>query len=252
MRFKSNLHLHSSEDPLDGNSCDFTAKEIIDQAAEQGFDVLALTLHTACGYSPELAAYAENLGILLIPGIEQYIEGAHVLILNCDTRAEHVRTFVELEMYKSLKPDIFVVAPHPYHPGPICLHEKLEANISLFDAIEHSWFYMWLYNPNRRAAKLARRYGLPLIATSDTHKRKYLNTNYALIIAKTKTIPAIFAAIRRQQFTNVTRPAHFWTDMVYAIGIKEILGHPVRFLLGNALTKDKSRAPVSEPASAKE
>ena len=63
---KADLHLHTAEDPNDRVS--YTAKELISKAADEGFEVLAITNHQCLTFNQRLSAYARERGILLIPG----------------------------------------------------------------------------------------------------------------------------------------------------------------------------------------
>src|SRR5690242_18968237 len=88
---KVDLHLHSSEDPLDRINYDATA--LIDRAAELGFDALALTLHDGLLDSDRVQEYARERDIILLPGIERTIRGKHVLLLNFPIVSHHVYPF---------------------------------------------------------------------------------------------------------------------------------------------------------------
>jgi predicted metal-dependent phosphoesterase TrpH len=213
MEIKTCLHFHSSDDPQDFIPYDFRAG--IDAAARAGFGTIALTCHNKFVDDPEYEAYAREKGILLIKGIEKNILGRHVVILNADAEAEKLETFGDLAQYKKERPEIFVLAPHPYFGLPYCLGKKLDRNISLFDAIEFSWFYNEKINFNKKAEETARKNNLPFIATSDTHKLEILDRCYAVIDAESKTPEAIFKAIRQKKFKNVYSPAKFWKDMVF-------------------------------------
>lgn len=216
MRLKANLHFHTEDDPED-SQINYTFYEGVDKAAELGFEVIALTCHDKYIDSAAYKQYAASKNILLIPGIEKNIEKRHVIILNADPAVESVNTFEKLENYKKDRPDIFLIAPHPYFYTSYCLKEKLEQNIHLFDAIEYSWFYSKNVNPNIRGELIAKKYNLPLIAASDTHNLGFLNTSYALIKAEEKTETAIFNAIRSHKFQNITSPRKFWREMVWQV-----------------------------------
>ena len=230
MKLKSNFHFHSSEDPYEKH-LDYTFKEAIDYAAQRNFQVLAITLHGTFGYTKELSRYAQEKNILLVPGIEQFIENKHVLILGCQKDIEQVQTFAELRKYKKENPQICIIAPHPYFPGRISLQQKLAQNQDLFDAIEKSWFYTRWIDQNKKAQAFAQKLSLPYLATSDTHFLKYLNNAFANIEVSEKTIPAVLGAIKAGNFQNETRPVHFWKDMVWQIGTKEVLRRPWRLYL---------------------
>ena len=79
-KLKVDFHTHTDDDPWE--KIDYNALQLIDRAGEQGFDALAITNHDVITYSKELAAYAADKGILLIPGVEAKFSNKHVLILN--------------------------------------------------------------------------------------------------------------------------------------------------------------------------
>lgn len=225
MKLKTNLHLHTSDDPYD-TFISYSTKEAIDRAATLGFEVLALTLHERCGYTKERAAYAREKNILLIPGIEKFIENKHVLILGCDHAVLQIETFKDLAAYKATRPEICIIAPHPYFPGAISLGKKLEEHSTLFDAVEKSWFANNSINYNRKARAVAEKNNLPFIATSDTHFLKYLDIAYTLLEVEEKTEAAVLKAIKTGSFENKSKPARFFADMLWQVGVKTILPSP--------------------------
>lgn len=217
--FKANLHFHTGDDVED--PVQYTFHEGIDKAAALGFEIMGLTCHNQFIDSHDYVAYAEKRGILLIPGIEKTIEKRHVVILNANKEAENITTFTKLQGYKKLYPEIFVIAPHPYFYGNFSLKEKLEQNLHLFDAIEHSWFYSRIFNRNVRGELIAKKHNLPFLATSDTHILETLERSYALIDSKTKTIPAVFKALREKKYKNVTAPLKTFDKMIWKIFFRE-------------------------------
>lgn len=202
MIIKTNLHLHTADDPKDKIS--YSAYEAINKAKEKGFGALAITCHKKVVFKKEYAAYAKQKGILLISGLETEIEKKHIVILGCGQDAEKIKTFQELKNYKEKNPQIFILAPHPFVPDlkRVSLGRKLEQNIELFDAIELTIFSNKIFNFNKKAAKVAKKYNKPLIATSDAHQLKDLDRGYALVNANEKTTGAIFEAIKKGQFEN--------------------------------------------------
>ena len=228
MKLKANFHFHTKEDPED--MVQYTLKEGIDYAAKHGFDVLAVTCHNYFAWTQEHAEYAEERGILLVPGIELTVgekkkfklsghkKGKHVVVVNATKEAEQVHTFEELEEYKRNHPESVIIAAHPYFYGNFSLKKYLLKYIHLFDAIEHSWFYSkHFFNRNEYAVPVALENELPLIATSDTHyfSRGNMDRNYALLITDEKTIPAVCNAIKNGDFENVTKPSSFLIDMFF-------------------------------------
>ena len=197
---KADLHLHTAEDPNDRVS--YTAKELISKAADQGFEVLAITNHQCLTFNQKLSDYARERGILLIPGMEINLHHRHVLFLNPPS-AKKVSDFSSLAALR--RPDRLIMAPHPYFPNPRSLNGYLLKNIKVFDAIEYCHFYSHQINFNQKAVRVSRLHGLPLVGNSDTHFLPQLGTTYSLIYAE-KEPEAIFEAIRHKRIEIVSRP----------------------------------------------
>lgn len=202
MLLKADFHIHTREDPHD--FIRHTAVELLGEAARQGFQVIALTCHNKRIHTEDLARRAEDLGILLIPGVEAAIEGKHTLLLDMPYSRLRVRSFQHVRERK--RDGGLVIAPHPFFPAPKCLNGKLRENLDLFDAIEFSHFYTRTLDFNRKAVDYARAHDLPLVGTSDCHRLWQLGTTYSLLEAEAKTIPAVFAAIRAGRVRVVTSP----------------------------------------------
>jgi predicted metal-dependent phosphoesterase TrpH len=203
MILKADFHIHTREDPHD--FIRYTAVELLQEAARQGFDVLALTCHNKRIHDDDLRRRAEDLGILLIPGVEAAIEGKHTLLLDMPYSRLKVRNFRHV---RALKRDGgLVIAPHPFFPAPKCLGAKLRENIDLFDAIEFSHFYTRNFDSwNRKAVQYARRMDMPLVGTSDCHRIWQLGTTYSLVDVHEKSVEGVFAAIRAGRVRVVTAP----------------------------------------------
>ncbi len=201
-KLKADLHIHSranhSSKPAKCNSF-----AIIDRAAELGYEVLAITDHDVVTYNQYLAGYAQERGILLIPGLERTIEGRHVLLYNFDFSRGTFDTFDSIKRYK--RSDTLVIAPHPFFPGGHSLHYRLEENLGLFDAIELSHFYTKKIDFNKLAVEKARQYNLPLVGNSDTHFLFQMGTTYSLIEAE-KDIESVIRAVKLSRVEVVSQP----------------------------------------------
>jgi predicted metal-dependent phosphoesterase TrpH len=197
---KADLHLHTAEDPLD--RIRYTAKELISEAADEGFEVLSITNHHRVTFNPELFSYAQERGILLIPGIEITIRRRHVLILNPPS-GKTCSDFPHLS--KLRRPETLIVAPHPYYPSMYSLNGHLLRHRDLFDAVEYCHFYSPRINFNQKAIEVCQSYGFPLIGNSDAHFLSQFGTTYSLIHAE-KNLESIFKAIREHRVAVVTRP----------------------------------------------
>jgi len=216
-KLKADLHVHCAEDPLD--RVEHSAEQLIETAAQKEFDAICIANHRVITYNKELSQYAERQGIVLIPGIEKPIEGKHVLLVNVDWRVHAVETFHELRRWK--RDNTLVIAPHPYYPKGICLRSALERNIDLFDAIEYSFFYSGFVNFNERARKVAEKYTMPTVGSSDCHDIRDLGLTYTLIDSE-KNVDAILNAVRNGKTEVVTKALTFL--QVCARGVSGVVG----------------------------
>jgi len=202
---KCDFHMHSLEDPLDVLEHD--AFELIDCAAKLKYQVLALTLHRRLHFPAELPDYAKSKGILMISGVECYLDRKEVLLLGATEK--DVKSLKTLQDLRSLKRErgagLIMIAPHPFYGLGQCLGRKLVEFADIFDAVELCHFYTRWWNPNEKAAEVARQIGKPMIACSDSHELKWLKHHYCHLQAK-PTQEDVFDAIRMGRIENVTRP----------------------------------------------
>ena len=197
---KSDLHLHTAEDPLD--RIRYSSKELISKAADEGFDVISITNHHKMTFNQDLFSYAHERGILLIPGVELTIKRRHVLVLN----PPPFKTCPDFPSLSRLRrPETLIIAPHPYFPGTYSLNGYLLRYLHLFDALEYCHFYSPRINFNQRAVEVSRSFGFPLVGNSDAHFLSQLGTTYSFIYAE-KNLEAIFEAIRQNRVRVATRP----------------------------------------------
>ena len=213
---KADLHLHTAEDPLD--EIDYTALELVDHAADQGFRVLAVTLHDKVFDEPAAFARARERGVLLIPAAELRIEGADAVLLNVTAaEAAEIRTFDDLRRLRAARGEsLLVFAPHPFYRLGGSIGPRIEGLLDCFDAIEFCHFHVPLFDPNVPAVRLARRTGKPLLATSDAHRRRFFGQHYSLLGLPDNTPPtieAVFEAIRADRIRRVS-PTGGWTRLV--------------------------------------
>ena len=205
MRLMADLHTHTSDDPWDNVS--YSAEELIAAAAAQGIQALAITCHGVLAHNHYLQEFARRRGILLIPGIESFVEGRHVLILNPDPEQVRVQSFDEL---RRLGPrHAAIIAPHPYFPVGMSLMNKLQEHVDLFHAIEYHSFYTRTINFNRKAERAAKEFNLPLVGTSDNHTFPYEPTTFTWIESQEATVPAVIDAICRGAVTVESRPCSY-------------------------------------------
>jgi predicted metal-dependent phosphoesterase TrpH len=214
---KVDLHIHTLDDPKD--VIDYSAHQLLERAQSLGFGVLAITLHDAVFDRPEVFADARAMGILLIPAAEMRLEGADVIVLNI--RREEVadlETFADLRALRARRGDsIFTIAPHPFYVLGGSIGPRLLDEMDCFDAIELCHFHNFLLNPNRRAARVAKEFGKPLIATSDAHRLHAFGHHYTSIPRPAElTIENVFAALCSNMI-RLTSPAASIVEFASAI-----------------------------------
>jgi len=224
---KIDLHIHTLDDPKD--AVDFSAHQLLERARSFGFRVLAITLHDAVFVRAEVFADAAAMGILLIPAAEVRLLGADVIVLNVTAEEiAELKNFDDLRRLRARRGNsIFTVAPHPFYIFGGSIGSRLLAEIDCFDAIEFCHFHFGLFNPNRRAKRVATRFGKPMIATSDAHRLHAFGRHYtSMPMPPALTIENVLAGLRSGPL-RLTSPASSLTDFVSAIYFV-FLKHPFR------------------------
>src|SRR5467141_1928577 len=236
---KIDLHIHTLDDPKD--AVDFSAHQLLERARALGFRVLAITLHDAVFNRKEVFADAAAMGILLIPAAEVRLLGADVIVLNVTAdEIVQLKNFDDLRRLRARRGNsIFTVAPHPFYVVGGSIGSRLFAEIDCFDAIEFCHFHIGLFNPNRRAKRVAARFGKPLIATSDAHRLHAFGRHYtSMRMPSVLTLENIFAALRSGPL-RLTSPASSFADLVSAVYFV-FLAHPFRVRRKIAASKRQS------------
>ncbi len=224
---KVDLHIHTLDDPKD--AVDYSAHELLERARALGFRVLAITLHDAVFDRQEVFADAAAMGILLIPAAEVRLCGAHVLVLN--VTGEEIARLKDFDDLRELRArrgsSVFIIAPHPFYVFGSSIGARLLEEIDCFDAIELCHFHKGLFNPNRRAAKVATRFNKPLVATSDAHRLHAFGRHYTSIPKPPElTVESVFTALRTGP-VRLTSPPASLVDLV-STAYFIFLAHPFR------------------------
>jgi predicted metal-dependent phosphoesterase TrpH len=236
---KIDLHIHTLDDPKD--AVDYSAHQLLERARTLGFRVLAITLHDAVFSRKEVFADAAAMGILLIPAAEMRLHGADVIVLNVSAEEmAELKSFDDLRRLRARRGDsIFTIAPHPFYLFGGSIGSRLLREIDCFDAIEFCHFHAGLFNPNRRAKRVASRFGKPLIATSDAHRLHAFGRHYTSIpVPAALNAENVFAALRSGP-VRLTSPACSVSDLVSAIYFV-FLAHPFRVRRKIAASKRQS------------
>jgi predicted metal-dependent phosphoesterase TrpH len=204
---KVDLHTHTADDPSD--RIPYQTHELIDRAADLGFNALAITLHDRQLDTAPYRAYAASRRIVLVPGVERTIDGRHVLLLNYSQAAESVDSFEALARLREREPGL-VIAPHPFFPAASALRGALARHAHLFDAVEWNGMFTRYVNFNAPAERWARRHGKPMVANADVHRLEQLGKTYTLVDADPDP-GAICEAITAGRVRLVTTPHSMFT-----------------------------------------
>jgi len=191
-RLKVDFHTHTAEDPED--DIPYTAHDLVDRAADLGYDALAITNHNAVTYSADLAGHAAERGLVLIPGTELTLSRKHVQILSPAPRVfAGARSLADLPRLRT--PDDLVIAPHPFYRAAKSLQDALESIAPLVDAIEFHGYFSPRLDMNKKAVAAARKLAKPLVGSSDCHNLWQFGLTWTLVEAE-KNLPSILAAVK--------------------------------------------------------
>jgi predicted metal-dependent phosphoesterase TrpH len=205
---KVDLHTHTADDPSD--RIPYSARALIDRAAELGFHALAITLHDRQLDPEPLRSFGHSRGVVLIAGIERTIQGRHVLLLNFSGAAESIPSFEGLARLKEREPAGIVVAPHPFFPAGSALRGDMNRYGHLFDAVEYNAMFTSLVNFNIPGVRWAQRHGKPIVGNGDVHRLEQLGTTYSLVDAAPDA-DAICAAVAAGRVQFEARPLSTFT-----------------------------------------
>jgi predicted metal-dependent phosphoesterase TrpH len=224
---KIDLHIHTLDDPKD--AVDFSAHQLLERARSLGFRVLAITLHDAVFDRKEVFADAADMGILLISAAEVRLLGADVIVLNVTPEEiAQLKDFDDLRRLRTRRGNsIFTIAPHPFYIFGGSIGSRLFAEIDCFDAIEFCHFPIGPFNPNRRAQRVATRFGKPMIATSDAHRLHAFGRHYtSMPMPPALNIENVLARLRSGPLRLTSPPSSVadFVDAIYFVFLK----HPFR------------------------
>lgn len=217
------VELHSHTNYVQDTETNYGPRELIDNSVREGYDILCITEH----YWPnsrleqfrrdplktyrDFKPYADKKGILLLPAVEFFFDEGEVLLINFHGDLKGIRGLSDLE---NLPKDILKIVPHPYFRTFNCLGDELVKNIRLFDAIEHSFYYIKHFNLNKKAVAVAEEYDKPLVGTSDAHSLLWQGHNYTLVDCD-RDAKSLVEAVRNNRIELVTHPLP-WKVFLYA------------------------------------
>ncbi|KPV63351.1 MAG: hypothetical protein AOA65_1359 [Candidatus Bathyarchaeota archaeon BA1] len=179
------LHIHTKY----SGDATINPKLIVEQLyAHPSIKGAAITDHdTFQGYYHAQKLATAYKDILIIPGVEVSTQQGHVTVLGIEEEPAHSSTVEDVTDFARERAGIIVI-PHPYREmGVGDLVRGMGA-----DAVE-------VFNPrstygeNRRAERVARELGLPMVAGSDAHKPGQMWTAYTEVDAELNVNDALNA-----------------------------------------------------------
>lgn len=209
------IEFHAHTNHIQDSETNYSPKQLIDEACKKNYDVLCFTEHYYL-VDPWLKSYkndplksyhdykdyAKKKGILLVPGTEIYFPEGEVVLFNFKGDVRKIKKISDLA---KLGDDVLKIAAHPYFYRKICLKNNLIKYKHLFDAIEFSHYYTNLFNPNKKAVYLAKKWNMPLVGTGDVHFFPTWNRTFSLV--NSKPVPEkIVEAVKNQDFEMFTKP----------------------------------------------
>jgi hypothetical protein len=220
---KAQLHTHTKQDPLEKIS--YSEFELIDKAAYLGYQILSITCNGVVIFNEQIAAYAKEKNILLIPGIEKTISKQQIIILNANLQSQDLKNFDDLREYKKQNPKTLIILSKPSHWQTNKDKLELIQNFDLIDSIEDQ------FSCNEKIqnayTQIATEKNLPTIAASNTKILKYLDQAYTLINSQKLDIESIFQAIKSNKIQKVST----------AISHRDFLGLKITIGMKNFLKK---------------
>ncbi|HEV7461366.1 MAG TPA: DNA polymerase III subunit alpha, partial [Solirubrobacteraceae bacterium] len=228
VRMYVELHCHSAYSFLDGASM---PDELVPTALELGHRALALTDHNSVSGSMELAQAARGLGLRAIHGAELDLDdGRHLTLLVESTRGwsnlcrlitrAHARTRDGRPGAPPSDPQVPLAAVLEHAEGLVCLsgcatrgvHDEPTGR-ALLAAFGRERFRVELQRPfhrddrarNRALADLARRLGVPCVATGNVHAhaRTRAPLQDALVAVRHHTTLDASEPVRRGNWSHV-------------------------------------------------
>lgn len=192
------MHTHTSVYSTDSN---LLPHEALTRAAERGLDGVVLTEHDVVWPAERTTHLSEQIGILVLPGVEVTTELGHVLVYGLDalvpriTDAKRLRAFCDEQ-------DALMFLAHPARdPGLRVPRAAME----LFDGVEG---LNGCDGPlqNQSASSRGRTRPLPPIGGSDSHALHEVATAATEFAADISSLEDLMAALRSRDYRPAALP----------------------------------------------
>ena len=192
------MHTHTSVFSTDSN---LLPHESLARAAERGLDGVVLTEHDVIWAADRAARLAEQVGILVLPGIEVTTELGHVLVYGLTEPFPRITDSKRLRDYCDERDALMYLAHPARDPGLRVPREAME----LFDGVEG---LNGCDGPlqNQSASSRGRTRPLPPIGGSDSHALHEVATAATEFEARIRSLDDLMKALRSGDYRPATLP----------------------------------------------
>lgn len=192
------MHTHTSVYSTDSN---LLPHESLAQAAERGLDGVVLTEHDVVWPADRTAHLAEQIGILVLPGVEVTTELGHVLVYGLDALVPRITNAKRLRAFCDEQNALMFLAHPARDPGLRVPRAAME----LFDGVEG---LNGCDGPlqNQSASSRGRTRPLPPIGGSDSHALHEVGTAATEFAANIETLDDLMRALRSGDYQPAALP----------------------------------------------
>jgi len=192
------MHTHTSVYSTDSN---LLPHEALTRAAECGIDGVVLTEHDVVWPAEHAAQLTEQVGILVLPGVEVTTELGHVLVYGLDALVPRITDARRLRALCDERNALMFLAHPARDPGLRVPRAAME----LFDGVEG---LNGCDGPlqNQSASSRGRTRPLPPIGGSDSHAMHEVGTAATEFAAQIETVADLLAALRSKDYRPTALP----------------------------------------------
>ena len=192
------MHTHTSVYSTDSN---LLPHEALERAAERGIDGVMLTEHDVLWPADRAARLSDQVGILVLPGVEVTTELGHVLVYGLTEHFPRITDSKRLRQYCDERNALMFLAHPARDPGL----RVPRAAMDLFDGVEG---LNGCDGPlqNQSASSRGRTRPLPPIGGSDSHALHEVGTAATDFAATIETLDDLMAALRSGDYRPSALP----------------------------------------------